>query len=119
MDTKKINELIRNELKVFSVEQLEKTFQKIEDMDPGMREAYCSEVAGSRKIWESVIKYGMWNQYEILGRFSENARMDDIARGGINALSVIYEFLKTLDAEHQEKVIESDEDFDKNKPIPE
>ena len=119
MDSKKINELIRNELKIFSVESLEKAFRKVEDMDPNMREVFCSQIAANIKVFETIIKYGLWQQYEILGRFSENIRMDDIARGGINALSAIYDFLKQLESEHQEKVIESNEIFDNKKVIPE
>ena len=119
MEDDKLNDLMRKELSVFSVKQLEETFNKIEEMDASTREAFCSEVAASRRVWESIIKYGLWNQYEILGRFSENTRMDDIARGGINALSVIYEFLKNLDTEHQERVIGSNDSYDEHKPISE
>lgn len=119
MNESELNKKTEEQLKIFSIEDLQKTFNKVEDMDPAMRETFCTQVAVSMNILETIIKYGIWQQYEILGKFSPDVRMNDIARGGINALSVMHEFIKELKSEHDEKVANENEEFDPNKPIPE
>ena len=114
-----LNQKTKEQIEVFSIEDLQKTFDKVEGMDPGMRDVFCSQVSVNMNILETVIKYAIWQQYEILAKFSDNVRMNDIARGGINALSVMHEFIKELDAEHKEKISQTNTKFEPNSPIPE
>lgn len=113
-----LDQKTKEQIEVFSIEDLQKTFDKVEGMDPSMREVFCTQIAVNMNILETMIKYSIWQQYEILAKFSPNVRMNDIARGGINALSVMHEFIKELKAEHDEKVANENETFDPHNPLP-
>lgn len=115
MDQKKINELIRQELGIFSVKNLEETYHRLEDLSGRDEEEFGSRLASVKTIIDDIIKYGIWIQYDLLAKFDTDYSM--LAKGGINFGAVIQDFIHNIMTKYEADLKEKGESFDEHSPL--
>jgi len=113
------NDLIRQELGVFSVKDLNEFFEKTEHLEPAKRKKWCRQIETSKELIYKLIKFSMWQHYEALGEFHDDLRKADWVRGGINSLIVLKEYVDEKAVEHEASLRDSQKPDDPNNPLPE
>lgn len=113
----RLNELIRKELGIYSATDLESTFRSIEDLSGTNEKEFSLQVVAALPVLDNVIKWAIWGQYDLLAKFNED--YSALAKGGINALSVLQEFLRNVVAKYEQQLQDSKGEFDEHNPISE
>lgn len=117
VDEEILNDLVRKELGIFNVGELDKISRRLNGMSESDFKAYAAQLAVVKNLIDDIIKYGIWLQYDLLAKFDIDYSM--LAKGGINALSVLKEYIDNIVAKHQSDIEESREIFNPHTPLPE
>ena len=113
-------ELIRYELGVFSVKELDEFCNSIDDFDnEATQKRWAERIDMASETIFDLVKYSIWQQYKALGEFQTDLKMCDIIKGGINSLSVLKEYVDKKVAQHADNIKVEEKPTDPFNPLPE
>jgi hypothetical protein len=113
-------ELIRHELGVFSVKDLDEFCDSIEDFDnEAAQKRWAERIDIAKDTMLDLIKYSVWQQYKALSEFQTDPRMCDIIKGGINSLLVLKEYVDKKVSQHADNIKAEEKPTDPFNPLSE
>lgn len=96
----------------YQAKELEEAFHKVEQLNNEELIEFDAKIAHIFPELELVLKYAMWSQYDLLAKINENSDLPNMARGGINVLDIVLQFIEGRKSDYLKRAHDRKEEHD-------